>query len=108
MGDKEMNEEKKTLSEIIGRIPAVGMGLLLLFLTGCFVIVILASPFETVKWVYVPMIFAVTYACDGLPMFFAWWGVITIGVCFISILTWIGERVKQYIKEVAKEETENE
>ena len=101
-----MSEEKKTVSEIIERIPTVGLGLLLLFLTGCFVIVILASPFETVKWIYDPMIFAVSYAYDGLAMFIAWWAMIGIGVCFIITLTWTGKRVKQYIKEVAKEETE--
>jgi len=98
-----MREEKKTVSEIIERIPAVGLGLLLLFLTGCFVIVILASPFETVKWIYDPMIFAVAYACDGLPMFIAWWGVITIGALSFEGANAIRKAVKQYIKEVAKE-----
>jgi len=99
-----MDDEKQDdLIKIINRLPAVGVGLLLLFVFGVFVIIMLVSPLKT-TWVYDRAIFALTYALGALPMVVAWIGIITIGAFAIDALVSVRKAFEYYIRTVVNGE----
>jgi len=103
-GNKEMKDELSDHYETLKKIPTIGFALLNLFIIGAFAIVILASPFKEIDWIYSRAIFPVEYAYDALPMYIAWWGIISIGILFIEGMDGIRKIFRNYIKDVAHEE----
>ena len=101
-----MSKEDNHVLEILWQSPTICGRLIFTYIVGVFITIVILGPFKDIDWVYVPAMKYLTASLDLLPAVMVWYLMLVIAVSFFELLTWTGERVKQYIKEVAQEETE--
>ena len=99
-----MSDEDNHIFAVLWQAPTIGGRLIFTYIIGVFITVVILSPFKDVDWVYVPAMKYLTASLNLLPAVMVWYLMLCIAVSFFELLTWTGEKVKQYIKEVANEE----
>src|SRR4030042_4856445 len=99
-GDREMSKEDNNVLEILWQSPTICGRLIFTYIIGVFITIVILSPFKDIDWVYVPAMKYLTASLNLLPAVMVWYLMLCIAVSFFELLTWTGEKVKQYIQEV--------